>query len=94
MAKSQMPEYPLRQATGPPRQATGLPRSGAVEGVGMLRGTGGGPLLDFFGFRDLSRFHHRRIPFLFKKTWEKPIVLDPRKIQKYSTICHSCSKYV
>ena len=31
--------------------------SGAEVGVCMLRGTGD-PVLDFFGFRDLSRFLH------------------------------------
>ena len=43
-------------------KATGRPRSGAGLGVGMLMGAGD-PLLDFFVFRDLSRFHHRKVPF-------------------------------
>ena len=45
----------------------------------------GTPCLKMLGFRDLSRFHHRKIPFVLRKTWEKPTVLDPRKIQTYST---------
>ena len=61
----------------------GLPRS-AGAGVGMLTGTGD-PLLDFLGFQGSSRFHHCKIRFYSEKTWEKPIGLDPRKIQKYSS---------
>ena len=35
-------------ATGPPRQAPGPPRSGAEEGIGMLRGVGDSPLFSWF----------------------------------------------
>ena len=58
---------PPTQATGPPTQAPGPPRSGAGVGVGMWRGTAD-PLLDFFGFRNLSRFHHCEISFFTKQT--------------------------
>ena len=74
-------------ATGPPRQATGPPRSGAGAEVGMLRGTGD-PLLDFFGFRDLSRFHHL---FVGKNLGEADR-FGPTKIQNHSQIFNHLSK--
>ena len=42
-----------------------LYRSSAGLGLAMLRGIGD-PFLDFFGFRELSRFHHCKIRFLPK----------------------------
>ena len=67
-------------------------RSGAGVGVVMLRGAGD-PLLDFFGFRDLSRFPPiAKFRFLaHTHTWEKPIVVDPRKIQSDSRKSQSFS---
>ena len=47
----------VSMATGPPTQATGTPRSGAGVGGRYVEGCWG-PYLIFFGFRDLSRFHH------------------------------------
>ena len=43
----------------------------------------------FFGFRDLSRFHHRISRFFFEETWEQPIISDPRtftNIKTYSIV--------
>ena len=39
--------------------------------------------MKIFRFSGLSRFHHCRIPFFTEKRGEKPIDVDPRKIQKY-----------
>ena len=46
-------------------------RSGAGVGIGMLR-----PFLEQFGFRDLSRFHDCKIPFLPKKVGEADRIGD------------------
>ena len=45
----------------------------------------GAPYLKIFRFSGLSRFHHCKIPFFHQKRWGKPIDLDPRKIQTYSS---------
>ena len=55
----------------------------------MLRGAGDSLTWTFLDFEDLSRFHHRKIPFFFGKPWEKPFVLDLREINiihKYSIV--------
>ena len=54
---------------GPLTQATGPLRSGAGVGVGILRGAGD-PFLEFFGFRDLSRFHRCKVRFFKQKVRE------------------------
>ena len=55
-------------------------------------GVPGTPCLIFVGFKDLSRFHYRKIMFL-EKTWETPIVVDPRKnkiIHKHPIVFQKC----
>ena len=51
-------------------------------GISMLRDAGD-PLLELFGFRDYQDSTILRFR-CFGKTLEKPIVLDPRKIQNHS----------
>ena len=63
----------------------------ARVGVGMLRGAWD-PLLGFFGFRDLSRSHHREIPVFLIQIWEEPILLDPRNFKNIQHKIHSFSK--
>ena len=67
--------------------------SGLVKGwEWVCWGVLGAPCLNFVGFRDSSRFHHRKIMFFWENTWEKPIGLDPRKVQTYSNTFNSFSR--
>ncbi len=64
-----------------------------IELMGSNGGTWGAletPYLKMIGFGDLSRFHQ----LFVGKTWEKPIVWDPHKVQKYSKIVDRFSKIV
>ena len=90
-----IPDHPLRLRDHP-----GLVQ--AWESV--CRGVLGTPLLDFFGFRDLSRFHHRKTSLLRKHLGgtdsfgptQNPNLFDNRSIS-FKNMCdfgriYSCFK--
>ena len=58
-------------------------------GYGTSKTSYGTTLLDFFGFRELSRFHCRKCPFLFLKALGEADWCGPQKNQKHSKIFHS-----
>ena len=55
-------------------------------GVGLFRGVGD-PLFGFFGLRDLSRFHHRKIPIFSEQNLGEADCFGPTQNAKTIQRC-------